>query len=63
MRNGLSLNFVSEASTLSKATGDEEIDQLQAIGNVVESKVHLFQSNLMNLSNSSNISVWSINGM
>jgi hypothetical protein len=45
MRNGLLLNFVSEASTLSKAIADEEIDELQAIGNVVEPKVHLFQSN------------------
>jgi hypothetical protein len=26
MRNGPSLNFVSEASTLSRATTDEEID-------------------------------------
>jgi hypothetical protein len=45
MRNGPSLNFVSEASTLSRATTDEEIDQRQAVGNVVESKVPLFQSN------------------
>jgi hypothetical protein len=45
MRNGPSLNFLSEASTLSRATTNEEIDQRQTISNVVESKVHLFQSN------------------